>query len=98
MGEVNCEGKSTREINREIRRLVSQGERQISVRSPGARHNLGVGILEPVTIQLDGSVGCYCAGMIDGPTFEIAGSAGWGLAECMMSGHVVAHGSAGNGA
>jgi glutamate synthase domain-containing protein 3 len=47
---------------------------------------------------LDGSVGYYCAGLIDGPSFEIAGSAGWGLAESMMNGQVVVRGSAGNGA
>jgi glutamate synthase domain-containing protein 3 len=47
---------------------------------------------------LDGSVGYYCAGLIDGANFEIAGSAGWGLAESMMSGQVVVRGSAGNGA
>lgn len=98
MGEVNCEGRSSREINAEIKQLVRQGDSHIRVLNPGARHNLGVAILEPVTIKLDGSVGYYCAGLIDGPTFEVAGSAGWGLAECMMSGHVVVRGSAGNGA
>ena len=98
MGEVNCEGRSAREINAEIKQLVKKGDRNILVRNPGARHNLGVAILEPVTVRLDGSVGYYCAGLIDGPTFEVAGSAGWGLAESMLSGQVVIHGSAGNGA
>ena len=65
------------------------------MRNPGARHNLGVAILEPVTVQLEGSVGYYCAGLIDGPNFEVAGSAGWGLAESMMNGRVVVRGSAG---
>ena len=98
MGEVNCEGRTTREINVEIKQQVQQGESHILVRNPGARHNLGVAILKPVTIQLEGSVGYYCAGLIDGPTFEIAGSAGWGLAESMMNGQVVVRGSVGNGA
>lgn len=98
MGEVNCEGRTTREINAEIKKRIQQGEKHIRVRNPGARHNLGVAILEPVTLELEGSVGYYCAGLIDGPTFEIAGSAGWGLAESMMSGQVVVRGSAGNGA
>ena len=49
-------------------------------------------------ITFDGSVGYYCAGMIDGPNIEISGSAGWGLAESMMNGRVIVHGSAGNGA
>jgi methylamine---glutamate N-methyltransferase subunit B len=98
MGEVNCEGRSTREINAHIKQLVKQGDREILVRNPGARHNLGVAILEPVKIKVEGSVGYYCAGLIDGPTFEIVGSAGWGLAESMMKGQVVVRGNAGNGA
>ena len=98
MGTVDCEGRTSREINSEIKHQIQQGENHILVRNPGARHNLGVAILKPVTIQLEGSVGYYCAGLIDGPAFEIAGSAGWGLAESMMNGHVVARGSVGNGA
>ena len=50
---------------------------------PGAQHNLGVGIVEPVRLQFEGSVGYYCAGMSDGPTVAIRGSAGWGVAEGM---------------
>src|SRR3989449_7597227 len=98
MGEVNCEGHTTREINAEIKQQIKQGATHILVRNPGARHNLGVAVLEPVTIRWEGSVGYYCAGLIDGPSFEIAGSAGWGLAESMMSGQVVVRGNAGNGA
>jgi methylamine---glutamate N-methyltransferase subunit B len=98
MAEVNCAGRTTREINAEIKQQVEQGENHILVRNPGARHNLGVAILKPVTVELDGSVGYYCAGLIDGANFEIAGSAGWGLAESMMNGQVVVRGSAGNGA
>lgn len=98
MGEVDCAGRSTREINAEIRRQIVLGETHIEVQNPGARHNLGIAILQPVALRLNGSVGYYCAGLIDGPRFEITGSAGWGLAESMMSGQVLVHGSAGNGA
>ena len=98
MGEVNCEGRSTREINAEIKQQIRRGETHIVVRNPGARHNLGVAILEPVNVRFEGSVGYYCGGLIDGPNFEIVGSAGWGLAESMMSGHVMVRGSVGNGA
>jgi methylamine---glutamate N-methyltransferase subunit B len=98
MGEVNCEGRSSREINAEIKQQIWQGETHFVVRKPGARHNLGVAILELVTVRFEGSVGYYCGGLIDGPNFEIVGSAGWGLAESMMSGQIVVRGSVGNGA
>ena len=98
MGAVDCEGKTTREINREIHRQIEAGEWEITLLNPKARHNLAVAILRPVRIVIDGSVGYYGAGMIDGPTVEIRGSAGWGLAESMMAGTVIVEGNAGNGA
>jgi glutamate synthase domain-containing protein 3 len=98
MAAIDCGGLSTREINAQIRQLVRDGESDIVLRNPGARHNLGVAILAPVRLRVDGSAGYYCAGLIDGPTVEVAGSAGWGLAESMMDGRVVVEGSAGNGA
>jgi glutamate synthase domain-containing protein 3 len=98
MAEIICDGKTVRDINKEIKRRIAQGETDLLVKNPGARHNLGVAILQPVHITFDNSVGYYCAGMSDGPTVEIKGSAGWGLAESMMNGTVIVHGSAGNGA
>ena len=95
---IDCTGKQTREINREIRSLIAGGETEVHLRNPGARHNLAVGILTPVKIVVEGSAGYYCGGMGDGPNIEINGSAGWGVAECMMSGTVTVQGSAGNGA
>lgn len=98
MAEIVCKDKTTREINHAIRRLAGEGTQQIRLTSPGARHNLGVAVLDATHLTVDGSVGYYCAGMMDGPTVEIKGSAGWGLAESMMSGTVIVHGNAGNGA
>ena len=98
MAEIECDGRSTREINAEIRRRIAEGDADIVVRNTGARHNLAVAVLQPARVRLEGSAGYYCAGLIDGPTIEIAGSAGWGLAESMLSGQVIVHGSAGNGA
>ena len=98
MAEISCEGKTTRQINAGIKELIARGERDILVQGTGARHNLGVAIVEPARIVFEGSVGYYCAGMIDGPEVEIRGSAGWGLAESMLNGKVRVRGSVGNGA
>jgi glutamate synthase domain-containing protein 3 len=98
VGQVDCTGKTTREINQEIRRLIGDGEQEVVILRPQARHNLGVAVLQPVKLVFEGSVGYYCAGMIDGPSVEIQGSAGWGVAEGMMSGTVVVEQNAGNSA
>jgi len=97
MAELSCEGRTTRDINAQIRRFLREGE-AVTIRSPGARHNLGVALLEPGEVVFEGSVGYYCAGLMDGAKIRIKGSAGWGLAESMMSGEVVVEGSAGNSA
>ena len=98
MAEIVCGNRATREINADIRQAIAAGDRDIVVKDPGARHNLGVAVLAPVRIRFAGSVGYYCAGLSDGPQIEIDESAGWGLAESMMSGEIVVRGSAGNGA
>jgi glutamate synthase domain-containing protein 3 len=94
---IECRGKTTREINRELRAAVAGGERDVRVLDPDARHNLGVALLQPVRVVFEGSVGYYCAGMMDGATVEVRGSAGWGTAESMLSGTVVIDGNAGSG-
>ena len=98
MAEVACEGRSIREINSAIKAFIRAGEKQITVTNPGGRHNLGVAILEPAHITIQGSAGYYCGGLADGSTVEVKGSAGWGLAESMLNGTAIVHGSAGNGA
>lgn len=98
MGVVDCKGKTIREINTAIKSLIADGETEIRVRNPAARHNLGVALTKPVHVIFEGSVGYYCGGMGDGPTIEVHGSAGWGLAEGILSGTVIVEKNAGNGA
>lgn len=98
MGIVECEGKTLRQINIAIKALIAGGETDIRVRHPAAHHNLAVALTVPVRVTFEGSVGYYCGGMGDGPTIEVHGSAGWGLAEGMMSGTVMVEKNAGNGA
>jgi len=98
MRPVDCDELSVRQINETIHRAIAEGEREISLRRPGARHNLAVAVLHDVRIVIDGPVGYYCGGMSDGVRLEIHGSAGWGAAECLLSGSVVIDGNAGNGA
>jgi glutamate synthase domain-containing protein 3 len=94
---IDCAGKTTREINRMLREAIAAGQRDFRVLEPDARHNLAVALLQPVRVTFEGSVGYYCAGMMDGAHVEIRGSAGWGTAESMMNGTVIIDGNAGSG-
>lgn len=93
---VDAHGKTTREVNEELRALIARGQREIEVLHPGARHNLAVGILEPARIVFRGDVGYFCGGLSDGLDLEVEGDAGWSLGADMMSGRIVVHGSSGS--
>jgi glutamate synthase domain-containing protein 3 len=98
MNTIVCEGKSVREINREIKAAIASGAPEIVVEEPGARHNLGVALTSKTKVRFEGSVGYYCGGLIDHASLHIAGSAGWGVGESKMGGNIIVEGNAGNGA
>jgi glutamate synthase domain-containing protein 3 len=88
---------STRTINLELRWLIyEQGIRDVTVRNPGSRHSLGVGILQRCKITFEGSLGYFGCGLIDGPEIQIKGRVGWSSCENMMSGVVVVDGNGGS--
>jgi glutamate synthase domain-containing protein 2/formylmethanofuran dehydrogenase subunit C len=79
------------------RRLLEHGEagEDVEVVNPDARHHIGVGLTHPIAVRVRGSAGYFCAGLTDGPRFEIDANVGWGLADNMLQGSVVVHGNAG---
>ena len=64
-----------RKANELIREHGSLGE-DIEVLSPDARHHIGVGLIHPITVRVRGSAGYFCAGLTDGPRFEVENNAG----------------------
>jgi glutamate synthase domain-containing protein 3 len=88
---------TTREINLELRWLIyEQGIRDVTVRNPGAKHSIGVGILQRCRIRYEGSLGYFGLGLIDGPEITVTGRVGWSVCENMMSGVVVIEKNAGS--
>ena len=78
---------TTRQINLELRRLIYDlGIRDVTVRNPGAKHSLGVGILARCRVTFEGSLGYFACGLLDGPEVRIRGRVGWSACENMMSG------------
>ena len=95
--EFDAKELSTRQINLELRRLLyEEGVTDVTVRNPGAKHSLGVGILTRCRITFDGSLGYFGCGLIDGPEIVITGRVGWSACENMMSGVVVVESNAGS--
>ena len=85
---------TTRQLNVRLKELAQAGE-EIEVLNPQARHNIAVGIFHSCKISIKGSVGYYCASLLDGPEVTIDGNAGWVLGENLMSGKIALGSDAG---
>jgi len=76
--------------------LMKSGHGTITVKNPRAKHSLGVGILNRLNLNFEGSLGYFGCGLIDGPNVHISGRVGWSCAENMMAGTVVIEKNAGS--
>ncbi|MEM7224209.1 MAG: glutamate synthase-related protein [Pseudomonadota bacterium] len=93
MAQIDLSALSVTEANNRIRQFGAEGE-DVDVLNPDARHHIGVGLTHPITVRVHGSAGYFCAGLTDGPRFEIENNVGWGLADNMLGGLVVVNGNA----
>ena len=82
---------SLRELNQTLHR-ARQGT--FRVLNPRGAHAVACGIDADIRVEIDGSVGYYCAGMHQKGTVYVDGNASTGLAENIMSGTVRITGSA----
>jgi glutamate synthase domain-containing protein 3 len=95
MPTVDLAGTPVRELNAALHRLgLDTNETHWRVLNPRGRHAVAAGIRAPVTVEIDGHVGYYCAGMNKLATVIVHGNAGQGVAENMMSGQVHVKGDA----
>jgi glutamate synthase domain-containing protein 3 len=94
--EFDAANMTTRDINVQIRKFMEEGNGTIVVHNPGAKHSLGVGILNRLQLYFEGSLGYFGCGLVDGPNIRIKGRVGWSCAENMLAGTVVIEKNAGS--
>jgi methylamine---glutamate N-methyltransferase subunit B len=94
--EFDAANMTGSEINLKLRELMRQGFGSIVMKNPGAKHALAVGLLNRLDLTIDGSLGYFGCGLIDGPNIHIKGRVGWSCAENMMAGTVVIEKNAGS--
>ena len=94
--EFDAAEMETTAINVKISDLMKEGYGHIVVRSPNAKHSLGVGILSRLKLDFEGSLGYFAVGLIDGPNVRIRGRVGWSCGENMLAGTVVVEKNAGS--
>lgn len=81
-----------RQLNQTLHQAVSGSS--FVVRNPRGAHAVAAGITTDITVDVEGSVGYYCAGMHQVGTVRVDGNASTGLAENIMSGTVHLTGNA----
>ncbi|MBV9530961.1 MAG: protein glxC [Bradyrhizobium sp.] len=95
MPTIDLSCTSLRELNSTLHSLARvTNETYWRVLNPRGQHAVAVGVDAPITIEVDGHVGYYCAGLNKGATVVVNGNAGPGVAENMMSGKVWVKGDA----
>ena len=95
MPEFDLSKISIRELNSYLQNQASESESpKFKVHNPFGAHAVAVGLFRDIKVEIEGSVGYYCAGMNTLAEVVIKGSAGPGIAENMMSGRVIVHGNA----
>ena len=95
MQKVDLAATTLRELNQTLHRQKAGANDGIwEVINPKGSHAVAVGVDAPLTIDIKGSVGYYCAGMNKDASITVHGSAGPGVAENMMSGEVRIKGDA----
>ncbi|WP_282606372.1 GXGXG motif-containing protein [Pelagibius sp. Alg239-R121] len=94
--ELDASNMGPKEVNAGIRELMKEGNGTIVLKNPGAKHSIGVGILNKLNLIIEGSLGYFGCGLVDGPNIRISGRVGWSCAENMMAGSVVIEKNAGS--
>jgi len=94
--EIDANNIECIDINRKINELMAKGYGTIVIKNPGSKHSIGVGILNKLNLIIEGSLGYFGIGSVDGPVVRITGRVGWSCAENMMAGKVVVEKNAGS--
>ncbi|MGF3023810.1 protein glxC [Methylobacterium aquaticum] len=95
MPSFDLRTSALRELNRALHALPPDtNETHWTIANPDGRHAIAVGLDAPVSVEIDGHVGYYCAGMNKRASVVVNGNAGVGVAENMISGFVHVRGDA----
>ncbi|MBI3706835.1 MAG: protein glxC [Proteobacteria bacterium] len=95
MVTVDLAQTSVRDLNQRLHDLLpGTNQRLWRVVNPKGQHSIAVGLTAPITVEVDGHAGYYCAGMNKAASVVIRGHCGVGVGENMMSGEVRVKGNA----
>jgi methylamine---glutamate N-methyltransferase subunit B len=90
--ELNCAAMTVREVNVALHELPAGST--VRITEPRGRHNMVVGISNPLNVTIAGNAGYFVAGLCDGPDVDVEGFVGWSVGENLSSGSVRVRGNA----
>jgi glutamate synthase domain-containing protein 3 len=95
MEKLDLQVLGLRELNEKLQSQTDEtNQKDWEIINPRGSHAIAVGIDAPINVTVRGSTGYYCGGMNKQAHIHVAGSAGPGVAENMMSGTVTIDGDA----
>lgn len=94
--EVDAAGVYYRNLNAQLRDLVTGGARHIHLRNVAGQRYIGSDLDAPVTLEIHGTPGNDLGAFMDQPTIVVHGNAQDGCGNTMNSGTIVVHGQAGD--
>ena len=65
MVQIDLSRVAITEANDKIRAFAADRQ-EVEIINPDARHNIGVGLVDPITVRVRGSAGYFCGGLTDG--------------------------------
>jgi glutamate synthase domain-containing protein 3 len=93
--DIDLATETVRSLNAALHGLAKESDPCLwRIANPRGRHAIAVGIDSPISVEINGPVGYYCASMNKQARVTIAGNAGVGVAENIMSGIVEVKGDA----
>ena len=88
MARLDIKGLTSREVNREIKRLLAE-DGEVQVVNPHSVHNFATAVKGAGRITVEGSTGFYTGGFLAGPDLVVKGNTGWYTGDNMSAGSIV---------
>lgn len=94
--KINAKDLHYKDLNKQIKKAVSSGEKEIRLANVNGQRYIGSGIKEEASIEISGVPGNDLAAFMDGPTILSYSNAQDAVGNTMNSGKIVIHGHAGD--
>jgi glutamate synthase domain-containing protein 3 len=93
---IDAKGIFHRELNAQLRQVVSNGNQKIELRNVYGQRYIGTDLDKPVEIEIFGTPGNDLGAFMDNPRIIVHGNAQDGCGNTMNNGEIIIHGHAGD--